>query len=106
MNETSLKYACFSIGSCSYNEFVNQGENINGAPDATTDNDTHVIGASVLQSVNGRACFASQIDQVVTYAANISYNVNDDDSCKTQSGNIITSVSMLLTFDFHRSVMP
>ena len=66
-NYPSLKYPCFSIGSCKYDEFVTYGEETTGTPVKYFDDGTHEVNGSVKQWINGHACFHSEVGEVIYY---------------------------------------
>ena len=82
---SSLKYPCFYIGRCNYNEFFK------------TNTDGTKVKGSLKQSntTTNETCFVETITDSITFSANITYDSNSDSSCAIKSGNIQTNVSFL-----------
>ena len=80
---SSLKYPCFYIGRCNYNEFFK------------TDGIATKVKGSLKQSntTTDETCFVETITDSITFSANITYDSNTDSSCAIKSGNIQTNVS-------------
>ena len=93
---SSLKLPCFYIGSCKYDEYVINGEEITNTPVNYFDDGTHEVTASLkqLNLTTSQPCFTETITDAITYSANISYDSNVDSRCSIKSGNIQTDVSI------------
>ena len=88
---SSLKYPCFYIGRCNYNEFFK------------TNTDGTKVKGSLKQSntTTNETCFIETITDSITFSANITYDSNTDSSCAIKSGNIQTNVSFLKTVFYY-----
>ena len=92
---SSLKYPCFYIGQCNYDEFIKSGEDSTGTPIKYMDGIAHEVKGSLQQwnSTTKKPCFTETITDSITFSANITYDTNTDSSCAIKSGNIQTNVS-------------
>ena len=94
---SSLKLPCFYIGSCKYDEYVINGEEITNTPvNYFDDGSSHEVTASLkqLNLTTSQPCFTETITDSITYSANITYDSNVDSRCSIKSGNIQTDVSI------------
>ena len=89
-NYSSLKYPCFYIGQCKYDEFIKTEEQF-----TNTDDVPQEVKGSLKQwnSTINQPCFIETITDSITFSANITYDSNSDSSCAIKSGNIQTNVS-------------